>query len=328
MPPKVSIIILNWNGKDETLECLESVYQINYENYEVILVDNGSVDDSVRDFNKRFNQLIIIENKENEGFCKGNNLGISLALERKAEYLLILNNDTLVEPSILKDLISAVRQDPERIIVNPLIAYAYNRQRIHWLGAKIDWGNAWLCGSRKEKEALSSVSLMETDSVSWCAAFFNAKAIYKTGYLDESFFAYYEDIDWSCRARKNGFKTMVFPKVLVYHKCSQSSGGEFSPTVYFYLFRNRFIFILKHGGNLRKLQFCFNYVTGAFKRNAELLKLGKFEEADSVLDGVWSALAGAFFDKKEAMPDKIKQLPIALKKIYLFYMTVRNMFFK
>lgn len=326
MEPKVSIVILNWNGKNDLLECLDSVDRIEYSNFEVIVIDNGSVDGSVEALRQRFNKAIIIENKENTGFCRGNNIGISLALERGAEYLLILNNDTLVEPLILKELQGAVSREQDKTIVNPLIAYWQDRRQIHWLGAKIDWGNAGLYARRQEKDCLLTNELQDSDFVSWCAAFFSRQAIEATGYLDEAFFAYYEDIDWSLRAKKKGFKTMIFPKVLVYHKCSRSSGGVYSPTVYFFIFRNKFVLMHKHARVLRKLQFSFNYVTDALEKYAELSELGNPQGAVSVINGLWSALTGNFFNKKEVMSERIKRLPVFLKKAYLYYKTIRNIF--
>ena len=124
---KVTIILLNWNGKEDTIECLESLKHITYPNYEILLVDNGSTDGSVECFRERYPGMEIIENGENLGFAEGNNVGIRRAMDEGADYVLLLNNDTVVDPEFLGELVKVGESDPKIGIVGPKICYYNNK---------------------------------------------------------------------------------------------------------------------------------------------------------------------------------------------------------
>ena len=118
--PKVAVIILNWNGKEDTLECLASVKKLDYSNYEIVLVDNGSVDDSVDAISKQYPDMTLLQTGENLGYAGGNNVGIRWALEQGADYILLLNNDTIVAADLLSAFINAAN----------VLASGTTRQRI------------------------------------------------------------------------------------------------------------------------------------------------------------------------------------------------------
>ncbi|MFA6216194.1 MAG: glycosyltransferase family 2 protein [Candidatus Omnitrophota bacterium] len=326
MEPKVSIIILNWNGKVDTLECLESVFQIDYSNFQVILVDNGSTDGSLQAIRARFKDAVIIENKENKGFCVANNIGIQYALKYGTEYFLVLNNDTVVEPAIIHDLRNVLGERSQVSVVSPLIAYYDDRQKMQFSGTQIDWGNGDLCRQYEWEYIVSQKGLLEIDFASWCAIFFKREAIDRIGLLDEDFFAYYEDVEWGVRGAKLGIKSFLYPKILVYHKGSRATGGVYSASVYFYLFRNRFIFIKKHAPLLRKIQFSVTYVVDSVNKFQQLAASGKQDLADAVMDGVWSALHGAWKQQRRAFPRTSKGRTGVLKNIRLWGVVVKALF--
>ncbi len=112
--PKIFIIILNWNGKNDTLECLDSAREIDFENYEIVVVDNGSEDDSVQAIRSKYKDVIIIENGANLGFAEGNNVGIEYALLHEADYIFLLNNDTVVDPGVIRNLLQASKAPRQR----------------------------------------------------------------------------------------------------------------------------------------------------------------------------------------------------------------------
>src|SRR3989339_346256 len=122
--PLVYILILNWNGKEDTLECLSSLKKIDYPNYKTIVIDNGSTDDSVKIINKKYPKIKIIENKKNLGYAEGNNVGIRYALKNKADYVLILNNDTIVDKKFLTELVKVGESNEKVGIVGPNV-YCY-----------------------------------------------------------------------------------------------------------------------------------------------------------------------------------------------------------
>ena len=168
--PTVSIIVLNWNGKHDTVECLESLSHISYPNYEVIVVDNGSTDGSVEQFKARYPEITVIENQDNLGFAEGNNVGIRAALQEDTEYVLLLNNDTIVDPRFLDELINVAEREPRVGFAGPKIYYYDGNGRgrkdvINSVGAKLDmWtGRAWPVGDREIDGGLyDQVRLVDT----------------------------------------------------------------------------------------------------------------------------------------------------------------------
>ena len=323
---RVAVIILNWNGKEDTLLCLDSVYKMKYPRLEVIVVDNGSSDNSAIAIRERFKDVVLIENKENLGFCGGNNIGIRYALSQKPDYLLILNNDAVAEPSLIQELKAVVDSDPLIGAVSPIITFYHNQDLIYFLGTKIDWGNGDFCSQYPRQYIESAKGLVDIDFTGWCATFMKREVMEKVGLLDEEFFAYYDDADWGTRCKARGLRTVLYPKKLVRHKVSGSTGGSFSPSVYFYLFRNRLFFIRKHAHFLRKLQFSFCYVRDSYKQYDSLLRDNQQERARAVMDAVWSALNNCLFDKRVPMPEEFKSSRNIFTLMFLWGLTLKAVF--
>ena len=295
---KVAVVLLNWNGKADTLECLASLKRLAYPCVEIFLVDNGSTDGSAREIRSLYPEVRLIENSDNQGFCEGCNTGILRAMEGKPDYLLMLNNDTVVNPELVGKLKAVVDSDERIAAANPVIDIYGNTGTPYFFGTKIDWANGDLCSLYDYDFVMSGKNrVLETDFATWCAMMVKTSVLKKVGGLDERFFAYYEDTDWSLRAKRLGLRTVLLPEVLVHHKNSASTGGRYSPAVYFYLFRNRLLFIKKHGSAARKLQFTRWYVTDVFKKHAQL-KDAQPEHAQAVLDGFWSAVNGCWGRKR------------------------------
>jgi GT2 family glycosyltransferase len=326
MNPKVGIVILNWNGRDDTIECLDSVYRMEYDNYEVIVVDNGSTDGSAETARSRFPKTLVMGNKMNRGFSGGNNDGIRRALEGGAEYVLILNNDTVVEPALAGELVGAHKKYAGAGAITPFIADYDDRKKLQFFGSSIDWANGDVCRQCEPADAAGMKDAAEIDFASGCATLFTKAALGKVGLFDENFFAYYEDTDWSMRSRKAGLKTLLYPKVLVYHKASRATGGRYSPAVYFYLFRNRLLFMKKHAPLARKIQFTFCYVSDILKKRAELLSSGEESSAKAVMDGFWSAVHGYFGDKRLDVPGWTKECRCPWTVAHLWLLAARAMF--
>jgi len=268
MQPKVSIIVLNWNNWKDTIECLESLYQIKYENYNVILVDNGSDDDSVSkvkeyiqgdlvvesDFfkfkqenkplnyfefeedeyhklniNKPFNkELIIIKNRQNYGFAEGNNVGIDFALKYlKPDYMEILNNDIVVAPDYLDEMVKVISADKKIGMVGPKI-YFYNyqgRKDVQTaLGGFINW---WIYpGYNYLEEKIETTKPVELDWVTGASLLLRSDL--PNPYLGREFFFGGEDIDLSLRIKKAGYKIYLVPTSEIWHKISLSRYKKFN----------------------------------------------------------------------------------------------------
>lgn len=212
--PKVFIIILNYNGKDVLKKNLESVYKINYPNYQVVVVDNDSTDGSFEDARHSFGKFNFIKNSRNVGFAAGNNVAIRWALEKMADYVFLLNNDALLEKDALNKLIIEAEKDKKLGILSPVIYKGESRQ-IWFSGGKINW-------LRMRAEHVNDIE--QTQYITGCAMLIRKEVFKKIGLLDENFFLYYEDTDFSYRAAKNKFKLKVVKEASVFHfeKSSES----------------------------------------------------------------------------------------------------------
>lgn len=307
---KITIIILNWNGWNDTIECLESLYQINYPNYDIILIDNNSEDDSISkikeycegkieiksDFfeynpnNKPIKifeyskenfenlgseselsdlssnrKLILIKNCANKGFAGGNNIGIRCALNNiNSQYILLLNNDTIVDPNFLTELIKAAENDKKVGSVQSLLLKP-DRKFIDSLGQEISIWRAMDKGMnlrydksfKKDREIFGACA---------AAAIYKKNVLKNIGLFDESFFVIYEDVDLSWRIRLNGFKSILAANSIVYHKrgiSENTNQGELSNLMKYHYAKNWLIIMLKYypvscifgGENLNKFIF-------------------------------------------------------------------------
>jgi len=257
--PKVSIIILNWNGWQDTLECLDSLAKIDYPNYEIIVVDNGSIDESLAKLKVQNEKLKIanqnfkiIENKENLGFAGGNNVGIKYALKNGADYILLLNNDTLVEPDFLSELVKIGENDKKIGLIGPKIYFYLSDKppRVWFAGGKINWlktrGSHLKYGQADEEyKILGSLSHQKTDYLTGCCLLIKVEVIEKIGVLSEDYFLYYEDTDYCLRAQESGWQCVYAPYAAIWHKISQSS-KELSPAYIYYHARNGLMLAKKH----------------------------------------------------------------------------------
>jgi GT2 family glycosyltransferase len=240
--PKITIIILNWNGKEDTLECLESVRNIDYPNYDIIVVDNGSTDGSLAEIRKQDSEVNILETGKNLGFAEGNNVGLRFALAKGAEFVFLLNNDTIVDPSILRAFLEAVHLYPDTGIFGAKIYFYSDPDKIWYAGAKwIHEDYSFIhCGYGK-KDADNFEEIIETDYATGCALFAKVKVFDKVGFLDSKFFLTYEESDFCFRARRTGYKCLFVPKAKVWHKISASFGGQKSPLFSYFMARNRLL---------------------------------------------------------------------------------------
>lgn len=208
------------------MECLTSLGVITYGNYSVTVVNNGSED--LGGINGYLKQKVrVLNGPSNAGFACGNNLGIREALQSQLDYILLLNDDTVVPPDFLDILVDAAETQSDTGMLGPRIYYFGAQQKIWFSGGKLDERTGLMSfphadetdGSRREAAPEA------TDYLTGCALLVKRAVIEKIGLLDERFFLYWEDVDWGMRAKKAGFKNLVIPSAHVWHKVSSSSGG-------------------------------------------------------------------------------------------------------
>lgn len=257
MNPKVSIIILNWNGFTDTINCLDSLKKITYPNYNIILVDNGSEGNDVEVLREKYEDYIhIIENGKNLGFAEGNNVGIRYALDKfNPDYILLLNNDTVVDSLFLNELIKAGGSEEDTGLLGPKIYTLGQNNKIQSMGAKIDlWTGRSFSLGRNKPDYLFSSKNNEVDYCSGACLLIKKIVINSIGLLNSEYFLYWEEIDFCFTAKKAGFKIKSIPSSIIWHKES-GTASKTSGLKEFYMIRNRFIFMKKHASGLQFITF-------------------------------------------------------------------------
>ena len=228
-PPLVWVIIVNWNGREVTLDCLDSLHHATYRNRHVLVVDNASTDGSVEGIRKLHPDVEVLALPENRRFAGGNNAGIRHALKGGAEFLLLLNNDTTVDPGYLEPLVERLSSDPSTGIVAPKIYYHSQPDRLWYAGGSISfWSGSMKHVGIREYDHGQHDTPGETDYATGCCFLTRGELVAKIGLLDESYYMYTEDADWCMRARRAGYRVMYEPQARVWHRLSVSAGGHLS----------------------------------------------------------------------------------------------------
>jgi len=234
--PKISVVVLNWNGRRYLQDCLPSIKKQSYRDFEIILVDNASTDGSVGYVKKNFKNIKVIQNKTNVGFCRGNNLGIENSM---GDYIFILNNDTRLDKNCLKELMNSVNRNPHTGMLCPKISY-HDTKETDSLGLVIS------------KSGLSK-DIKDYKTKPFCpcggAAFYKREMLedikLDDDYYDSDYFIYMEDYDLGFRARLRGWECTAVPKAIVYHLHGATMKNQPDKSVYLGI-RNRLYTIIKN----------------------------------------------------------------------------------
>lgn len=327
--PRVYIILLNYNGWQDTVDCLHSLKNITYSNFYVVVVDNASIDGSVAKIKQwtqkncvplteyflhskyemperviyepcmtsGFRGLELICSADNLGFCAGNNVGMEFASRAEADYLLILNNDTVCESSFLEPLVKVAQSENNVGMISGLICYTEDANTIQWGGGSF---NRWL--TSRNTLAGKSVSICpskisEVGFLIGCMMLIPVNVWKDVGGFDEQFFLWSEDLDLSIRTKKKCYRLLLVPTSKIFHKVSKSLGRH-SPLAYYYHTRNDLLLRKKYLGRLNRIIYllyflCFRiarYGYFAFKGRFDLVYVGLCAIYDYFLGhtGMWS----------------------------------------
>ena len=267
----VTVIVLNWNGLADTRECLHSLQAVRYPAMRVIVVDNGSKGDEASKLESEFKGFIeVLRLPENKGFAGGANAGIRHALAAGTDYVLLLNNDTVVEPEFLQALVAAAREIPDLAAACPRTHF-YNRPRvIYSTGGEVSlWRGVATQVGRGQVDHGQFDVIERRGYADGVCMLIPAAAIAKVGLLDEQYFAYWEETDWCVRAREHGLHCYYVPRARIWHKASRSQRPD---ARFDYLYRrNALLFVRKRGTPLQAatafLMHAFVYAPAYFLRN-------------------------------------------------------------
>lgn len=300
--PRVAIIVLNWNGLDDTRACAASLAQITYPAATVYLVDNGSTDGSQKALAREFPHFTHVANQTNLGFTGGNNAVIERVLA-EFDYVLLLNNDTHVAPDFLEHLVAAAEADARVGMVGPKILYDAEPDVLWYAGGEVrfnDWFPLRHTGQNEQDRGQHDTP-GETDFITGCCLLARADLIRQVGTLDPAFGYYCEDVDWCLRARRAGWRLRYAPQSRVWHKVSRSTERGATRPLYYFT-RNPWLLARRHQGTALSLP--------VLLRTGWLAVIhpggaGPAEQAKAlVLDAAWDALWGRTGTRAQTGPSR------------------------
>jgi GT2 family glycosyltransferase len=300
--PRVFIVVLNWNGLADTMQCLDSLGRLNYRGeVRIVVVDNGSTDGSPTALRVRYPGITLIENSRNLGYTGGNNAGLRFAWAEGADYTWLLNNDTTVDADCLSRLIRAGEAMGEVGLLSPGVCDPTTGE-LHWAGTVLD------VAQREFADVVAAekrgVSIPEGPLLLWgTGLLIKRSAGERVGDLDDRYFAYIEDFDYSLRTIKVGMLTRVIRDARIFHKASRSL-GEMSPLRHYLMTRNRFVFWSAHLGKEWTWHEMGRRIAEILGEAEEWERGGRQEISGACLDALWDAVRGHFGDmtRKGKMP--------------------------
>ncbi len=262
MKTNVLVVLVNYKNYQDTQSCINSIKDSSL--VKILLIDQNSIDRELKNIQRKNPSLLIKKLKENRGFAAANNIGLKLALKEKIPYVLLLNNDTVVEKNTIKLLFDFMEAHPDCAICSP-VNYFYNKKnKICFSGGKINF----YTGQTDHFYDLPAKD-RKTQFITGASMFIRTRAFKDIGFMNEKYFLYYEDADLSVRIRKAGWQMWIVKNAKIWHKVSVSLGGHGSKTQYYYGYRNRLFFIKNQGTFLQKitvkcwslLQLCWLFLT-------------------------------------------------------------------
>jgi GT2 family glycosyltransferase len=243
--PLLFIVILNTNRREDTLECLASLAESTYEFLTVIVLDNASTDGSAEAIRSRFPDVRLINLEENRGYAGNNNVGIEAAHKQGADWILVLNEDTILDPDCLTHLVRVGESDDRIGILGPMVYHHDEPVVIQSAGGHLDkrWRATHLGQNQVDRGQFPAPH--SVDWISGCAILVRREVIDQVGGLDDRFFYYWEETEWCLRARKKGWQIWHVPHAHLWHKGVQRDYQP-SPNVTYYSTRNRLLMLSKH----------------------------------------------------------------------------------
>ena len=294
----VYIIILNWNGLEDSLECLESIKNLNYPLVKAVVVDNASKNNQAETLEQKFPDAAVLRQSENLGFCGGCNVGIRYALENGANYVMLLNNDTLVPPDLIEKLLAGFDHLENVGAVSPIILEHPATEKIWFSKARWEGSEAQFRLSKPNEKYEDFITKPPylSDFACGCCLFAPAKMFETVGLFDERYFAFYDEAEWCSRLKEKGFETYVIPSAFMYHKVSRSTPSLVST---YLLSRNRLLWMtenLSFGEKMKSLPYLLKDVVWHFGNLLGITK--KYytkQHSRAVLQGWKDYLLGRYY---------------------------------
>lgn len=314
--PKVYICILNWNSLPDTLECLQSVFSLDYQNFEVIVVDNNSSESPVESIASLYPDVKLIVSPANLGFTGGNNLAMAYAMENECDYMWLLNNDAVVEADSLRQLVEYAEANESVGLVSPVIYHFDDRSQGQFAGSRVNWKNLLI---EPYTGAEDDASLREGEDICLVGAalLIKRRVVETIGYLNDAYFAYWEDTEYSLRSLCKGFRNAVCSSAKVYHKMvlGQLLLGGKKPHYYYFMWRNRFLLGREFSkSSQQKFRFFRQSLAAMLRSLGHCRRNGNMEGAAAILNGAWHGFRSVSgpMRSENAMPETLRKLFLLL----------------
>lgn len=292
MEKAVYVIILNYNGYEDTIKCIQSVKKSTYQKLRIIVIDNGSKDFSENRIKEVFPDIYIIQTGKNAGFAGGNNIGIRYALQEGADYICLLNNDVLVAEDMISILVKVLKEN-ERRIVGPA-TMIWREEIIHSTGLKINFskGTARLINLKENYERVEKCPIY-CDYLEGTCLMFAPNLIQEVGLIPEEYFLYYEETEWCCKAKKRRYDIVCIPQAKLWHKGSASVNKITGLKLYFED-RNRVLFERRNAPLIKRLLFyLYFFIQLIYRILSHQRDVRAFR---AVLDGYRGKIDWTFYD--------------------------------
>ncbi len=310
--PSISIILLNYNGAEDTIDCLQSLRKISYPNYNIVLVDNDSSDGSMEEIGRylasecvdhviyscpdkamesagKLPFVTCIQSDRNGGYGHGNNIGIKYALENCPDYLLVLNNDTVVDSGFLAPLVAICEADANVGIASAKI-YFYDRPKVIWFnGGRFHPYTAKVEHVNFNDKDIGQKPPEENTFISGCMWLVPRKVFETVGLINEEYFMYVEDLEYCQRVLKHGYTLKVCEESKLWHKVGNASGGHLSKFSVYWTSRNQFNFYCSTMSGFYKIIPILNLV---FIKPLKFFKIKKSHLIFIHFKGIWDAIRG------------------------------------
>jgi GT2 family glycosyltransferase len=295
--PRVGIVLVNLNSYNDTSICIKSLRSITYPNVEIIVVDNGSKDDSGSQLREKYPGVTHLRSEENLGFTGGNNLGIQYGLLAGCEHILLLNNDTIVTSGFLEPLVEQLEKNWKIAAVGGKIYYAPSvrngaKDVLWYAGSYRKWHSGFSHYGIEAKDRGQYNSAKEVPYACGCLMLMRGSVIKEIGMLSDEYFIYWEEADWCERARKAGYISYYEPKSVIYHNFKSSHLGKETPFYNYLQSRNAFIYSQKHNRGLRLLQFWSLYPVVTLYRILQDLRFKNLRGGKAILWGIYDFFRG------------------------------------
>lgn len=294
MSPSVVSVVLNWNSYQDSARCLRHLAELNYDNHEVVLVDNGSTDGSGTRLDEEFPNVTVIINETNLGFPGGMNVGIRQAIDRGSDYVWLLNNDVIVRrEGVLRQLVNMMEAHPEYGAITPTVMNYPNEEDVWFIQGLVDWETG---DSRHYREVVSDSKaegdLLDNDFIPFCSALVRTEVFDDIGLLPEPYFLYREDIEFCDHIRRAGYSVGTETTIEVYHEETNASGGSMGQTITYYTARNRWLFKHRHSGRIGEETFLRSYIKWTTMQFGQLLLEREFRSIWALLRGTFDGILG------------------------------------